>query len=200
MLKCLNKFLSVVFAVILGVSIAAHPISAEASEPGCPEYLNQTLRKLHSKEQVNLCAYYRSGAPILVVNTASHCGYTKQFKGLESLYQTYKDQGLVVLGFPSNTFKQEEDNEMGTATVCYQNYGVTFPMFEKVDVRGSSAHPLFTYLASKTKAPSWNFNKYLLLSSKPEIVHFGSNDDPLGGDLEAAIKKALPVAKSALAK
>jgi glutathione peroxidase len=165
--------------------------AAVAAEAACPDFLNQTLHKLHSKEQVNLCTYYRSGAPLLIVNTASHCGYTKQFKGLEALYQSYKGQGLVILGFPSNTFKQEEDNEMGTANVCYQNYGVTFPMFEKIDVRGSGTHPLFAYLASKTHAPSWNFNKYLLLGAAPEIKHFGSNEDPQGGDLEAAIKKAL---------
>jgi glutathione peroxidase len=193
MLKALTKTLSV-FLAIAATSVLW------AAEPQCPDFLNQSLRKLHSKEVVNLCSYYRSGAPLLVVNTASHCGYTKQFKGLEALYQAYKDQGLVILGFPSNTFKQEEDNEMGTATVCYENYGVTFPMFEKVDVRGSSAHPLFAYLASKTKAPAWNFNKYLLLTGKPEIVHFGSNEEPLAGDLEAAIKKALVAPTKAVAK
>lgn len=180
---------AVVFATLLA---AAVPVAAEsASATSCPDFLNQSLRKLHSKEVVNLCQFYKPGAPILIINTASHCGYTKQFKGLEALYQSYKDQGLVVLGFPSNSFKQEEDNEMGTATVCYQNYGVTFPMMEKVDVRGSSAHPLFAYLSNATKAPSWNFNKYLLTGDGKQIVHFGSNEEPQGGKLEAAIKKAL---------
>jgi glutathione peroxidase len=200
MVTRLIKLLSGGFSLVMSAFFLMYAASASAAEPSCPDFLNQTLRKLHSKEQVNVCTYYRSGAPLLVVNTASHCGYTKQFKGLEALYQAYKDQGLVILGFPSNTFKQEEDNEMGTATVCYENYGVTFPMFEKVDVRGSAAHPLFAYLSSKTKAPSWNFNKYLLLGDKPEIVHFGSNDEPLGGDLEAAIKKALSVPKAASVK
>ena len=78
---------------------------------------------------------------------------------------------------------------MGTATVCYQNYGVTFPMFEKIDVRGSSAHPLFAYLGGKTKSPTWNFNKYLVVGDGSTITHFGSNEEPMGGDLEAAIKK-----------
>lgn len=174
--------------------------SAYCEAPVCPDYLNQTLRKLHSKQQINLCSLYSPGAPILIVNTASHCGYTKQFKGLETLYQTYKDQGLVVLGFPSNTFKQEEDSEMGTATVCYENYGVTFPMFEKVDVRGNTAHPLFTYLGDKTKSPTWNFNKYLIAGDKLSITHYGSNEEPLGGDLEAAIKKALAAKKTAPTK
>lgn len=197
MIQRAGKFLTMFLSAAV-VCVAAQ--SAYCAEPACPEYLNQTLRKLHSKEQLNLCSFYRPGAPIVIVNTASHCGYTKQFKGLETLYQTYKDQGLVILGFPSNTFKQEEDNEMGTATVCYQNYGVTFPMFEKVDVRGSSAHPLFAYLGSKTKSPTWNFNKYLLAGDTPTISHFGSNDEPMGGDLEAAIKKALANAKTAPAK
>lgn len=188
MLKRVSVFLSSVILCVMAQS-------AYSAEQACPDYLNQTLRKLHSKQQMNLCSFYRPGATLLIVNTASHCGYTKQFKGLETLYQTYKDQGLVVLGFPSNTFKQEEDNEMGTATVCYENYGVTFPMFEKVDVRGSNAHPLFVYLGDKTKAPTWNFNKYLLAGDKPSLTHFGSNDEPLGGDLEAAIKKALAANK-----
>ncbi|MEY4590437.1 MAG: hypothetical protein RL497_2513 [Pseudomonadota bacterium] len=178
----------IILGVLTGVVFTGN---AYAAEPTCPDFLNQTLRKLHSKEQVNLCTFYRSGKPILIINTASHCGYTKQFKGLEALYQSYKDKGLVILGFPSNSFKQEEDKEMATATVCYQNYGVTFPMFEKVDVRGEGSHPLFTYLASKTQAPSWNFNKYLIQNGKPDVVHFGSNEQPQGGDLEAAIKKAL---------
>jgi glutathione peroxidase len=157
----------------------------------CPAFLNQTLRKLHSKERVNLCSFYKPGKPLVIVNTASHCGYTGQFKGLEALYQAYKDQHLVLLGFPSNTFKQEEDTEMGVANVCYKNYGVTFPMFEPVAVRGQAAHPLFTYLAEKTQAPSWNFNKYLIAGPQGEVTHFGSNASPLGDDLEAAIKKAL---------
>lgn len=187
MYKTMVKAAIVCAALWGGAVSAAEPSDAA----GCPDVLNQSVRKLHSKEVVNLCQFFKPGVPILIINTASHCAYTKQFKGLEALYLSYKDQGLVVLGFPSNSFKQEEDNEMGTATVCYQNYGVTFPMMEKVDVRGSSAHPLFAYLASATQAPSWNFNKYLLTGDGKQIVHFGSNDDPLGGKLEAAIKKAL---------
>ena len=169
-------------------------ISAQVFAEGtnqCPDFLNVTVRKLHSSEQINLCSLYSANKPLLIVNTASHCGYTKQFKGLEALYQAHKDQGLVVLGFPSNSFKQEEDNEMGTATICYQNYGVSFPMFEKIDVRGETAHPLFAYLASKTEAPSWNFNKYLILGKNAAVNHYGSNEEPQGGKLEKAIKKAL---------
>lgn len=187
MLKSLSQIVGL-FLILFTTNAMAADVG---SNPACPDFLNHSLRKLHSKEVVNLCTFYRSGAPLLIVNTASHCGYTKQFKGLEALYQSYKDQGLVVLGFPSNTFKQEEDNEMGTATVCYENYGVTFPMFEKIDVRGSSTHPLFAALAGKTESPSWNFNKYLVVGERADITHFGSNEDPQGGKLEAAIKKAI---------
>lgn len=187
MLKSLNQVIGTFLVFVTANAMAADT----PASPACPDFLNYSVRKLHSKEVVNLCTFYRSGAPLLIVNTASHCGYTKQFKGLEALYQNYKDQGLVVLGFPSNTFKQEEDNEMGTATVCYENYGVTFPMFEKVDVRGSGTHPLFAALAGKTESPSWNFNKYLVAGEKADVTHFGSNEDPQGGKLEAAIKKAI---------
>ncbi|HMW49626.1 MAG TPA: glutathione peroxidase, partial [Cellvibrionaceae bacterium] len=96
MIKPAIKYLGVFLSSVI---VYAQALSAYSAEPACPEYLNQTLRKLHSKDQLNLCSFYRPGAPILIVNTASHCGYTKQFKGLETLYQTYKDQGLVVLGF-----------------------------------------------------------------------------------------------------
>ncbi len=158
---------------------------------GCPAFLNFEARKLHSSEKINLCSLFKEGKPMLIVNTASHCGFTGQFKGLEALFQTYKTQGLVVVGFPSNSFKQEEASETATATICYQNYGVTFPMFETVDVKGDKAHPLFAYLASKTKAPSWNFNKYLISGKDSTVQQFGSSIAPQDSKLEAAIKAAL---------
>ncbi len=162
---------------------------AEDKQPKCPPQLDMTLRKLHSAESVNLCSFYHAHKPIVIVNTASHCGFTKQFSGLEALYQQYKEQGLVVLGFPSNSFNQEEASEEGTARVCFKNFGVTFPMFEHVDVKGATANPLFQYLAQKSEAPSWNFNKYLLLDG--QVQHFGSSTKPLGSKLEAAVKLSL---------
>jgi glutathione peroxidase len=151
----------------------------------CPKELDVTMRQLHSTKTVNVCDFYKKGGPILIVNTASHCGFTKQFKDLEALYQKHKEAGLVILGFPSNSFNQEEKSEEGTANVCYKNYGVTFPMFEPVDVKGDSAHPIFQYLAKNSQEPAWNFNKYLLLNGKVE--HFGSKILPSDPNLEQQI-------------
>lgn len=173
---------------ILSCILFLLPASALA-ETACPDFLNTELRRLHSQETVNLCTYYRAGKPLLIVNTASHCGFTKQFGGLESLYKKYQDQGLVVLGFPSNSFNQEEQSEEGTARVCYKNFGVTFPMFEHVDVKGSGVHPLFAYLSKASEAPSWNFNKYLVEGS--EVTHFGSRVAPENSELEKKISKSL---------
>lgn len=155
----------------------------------CPSAFDVSMRKLHSKESVNLCEYLRSKGPVLIVNTASHCGYTKQFSGLEALYQKYKDRGLMILGFPSNSFNQEEASEEGTARVCFENFGVSFPMFEHVDVKGETGHGVFQYLADKSEAPSWNFNKYLLTGET--VIHYPSSATPEGSELEQAILKAL---------
>lgn len=161
----------------------------KAESPQCPNFLNTELRKLHSNQTINLCSLYQAGKPLLIVNTASHCGFTKQFSGLEKLHQKYKDRGLVVLGFPSDSFNQEEKSEEGTARVCYKNYGVTFPMFEHVDVKGKGAHPLFAHLAKTTEEPSWNFNKYLVNGG--QVYHFGSRIAPQDSELEKQIISAL---------
>jgi glutathione peroxidase len=180
---------------ILIAAVLSFGAAHASSEPtSCPDYLNTDMRRLHSQETVNLCDFYKAGKPMVIVNTASHCGFTKQFGGLEKLHQKYKDEGLVVLGFPSNSFNQEEKSEEGTARVCYKNYGVTFAMFEHVDVKGKDAHPLFVYLAQQTEAPSWNFNKYLLDDGK--VQHFGSRVAPEGSELEEAISQALSPEKS----
>ncbi len=118
-------------------------------------------------ENVSLESY--SGKVVLIVNTASHCGFTPQYRGLEALYQTYKSRGLVILGFPCNQFGQQEPgDDQAIASFCELNYGVSFPMFAKVDVNGENAHPLFEYLKSAapgilgSKAIKWNFSKFLI--------------------------------------
>ncbi len=156
----------------------------------CPEFLNHSFRKLHSSEDINLCTLY-TGGPLLIVNTASHCGFTPQFKGLEALYQKYKNQGLHIVGFASNDFKQAAKNEKKAAEICYQNFGVSFTMLAQTNVRGKKANPVFQYLASLTHKPSWNFNKYLILPQQNQIVKFGSRTQPLDSPLENAIKHAV---------
>lgn len=147
-------------------------------------------------ETIKLEAY--KGKTLLIVNTASKCGFTKQYEGLQALYTTYEDQGLVILGFPSNDFmKQEPGSNEDIAVFCQVNYGVTFPMFEKIAVKGDEQHPLYTWLTSKELHPdfggkiSWNFNKFLI-SPEGEIVNrYGSRTKPDDKKLVAAIEKSL---------
>ncbi|MDX1723002.1 MAG: glutathione peroxidase [Pseudomonas sp.] len=137
------------------------------------------------------------GKAVLVVNTASKCGFTPQYKGLENLWQQYKDKGLVVLGFPCNQFgKQEPGNEGAISEFCELNFGVSFPLFTKVDVNGSDAHPLFVKL--KKKAPGllgsqgvkWNFTKFLISADGKQIKRFAPTTKPedLTAEIEALLK------------
>lgn len=162
---------------------------SNTTSKGCPAWMNGKLDKLHSNKQVDLCALLK-GSPVLVVNTASHCGFTGQFKGLEALHQRYQQEGLVVVGFPSDDFNQEANSSDEIAEVCYKNYGVSFTMTEPVNVRGQQAIPLFRYLAEKTRTPSWNFNKYLL-SPDGNVWHFPSTISPNSEELTRQIDKLL---------
>jgi len=156
----------------------------------CPSYLDHDLRKLHSSDTVNLCQV-TGGRPALIVNTASHCGYTPQFKQLEAMYRKYHEQGLTVVGFASDDFRQEANDEEKAAEVCYVNYGVTFTMLAPTHVRGDEANPIFRELAQQTKAPGWNFNKYLVDQSGKVVRHFGSNTAPDDPELVQAIETVL---------
>lgn len=136
------------------------------------------------------------GKVLLVVNTASKCGFTPQYKGLEALYKKHKDKGLVVLGFPSNQFgAQEPGPDSEIAEFCEMNYGVTFPMFSKIDVNGDAAHPLYKYLTSTKKgllgseAIKWNFTKFLVGRDGQVIKRYAPTDKPesLKKDIEAAL-------------
>jgi len=136
------------------------------------------------------------GKVLLIVNTASECGFTPQYKGLQELYTKYRDDGLEILGFPCNQFgAQEPGDEANIADFCEVNYGVTFPMFAKVDVNGDDAHPLFRYLCKEapgilgTKSIKWNFTKFLVDREGSVVTRYASTDTP--EDLEKEIKKYL---------
>jgi len=170
-------------ALLCGAAIADEPAQ-------CPDWMKYKLGKLHSSDTLDLCAL-SAGKPVLIVNTASHCGYTRQFTGLEALHQRYRDRGLVVIGFPSNSFNQEARSAEKTAEVCYKNYGVTFAMTEAVPVRGAQAHPVFRHLSNASEEPGWNFNKFLVSADGLQVQHFGSGVEPESSALRAAIEQAL---------
>lgn len=158
----------------------------------CSDALNFEVRPLNSKTPVKLCDVYQNKV-ILIVNTASQCGYTPQYEGLETLYKKYKDKGLVILGFPSNDFGgQEPDSEDKIQTFCRSTYGIEFPMFEKVGASEKNAHPLFKALAAKTgEFPQWNFHKYLINRQGDVIQSFPSKVKPESEELIKAIEKLL---------
>jgi len=163
--------------LILIVSMLLFSASASAAE-ACSDLLNYKMNKLRSTQTVDFCEAFQ-GKVILAVNTASNCGYTPQFKGLETLYQKYKDKGLVIIGFPSNDFNQEFDAAEKTANVCYINYGVTFPVMEKSVVTGDSANKFFQKLIKFSgKEPQWNFYKYLIGQDGSFVEAFASNVTP----------------------
>ena len=156
------------------------------------ELLNQDFRRLASTEEVNLCEAYE-GKVLLIVNTASKCGNTPQYDGLEKLYDQYGDEGLVVLGFPSNDFMgQEPGSEETIEEFCRLTYGVEFPMFEKTSVKKQNAHPFYTALAESAGTyPTWNFHKYLISRDGELIREFSPRTQPYDPNLVGAVELAL---------
>ena len=154
--------------------------------------LDQDFRRLASTEEVNLCEAY-TGEVVLVVNTASKCGNTPQYDGLEKLYEQYGTEGLVVLGFPSNDFMgQEPGTEEKIEEFCRLTYGVKFPMFEKTSVKKGKAHPFYVALADSAGTyPTWNFHKYLIGRDGKFITAFSPRTQPYDEDVVAAIELAL---------
>lgn len=154
--------------------------------------LDRSFRPLAGKQAVNLRSQY-GGEVLLLVNTASKCGFTPQFEALEGLHAKYKDQGFAVLGFPSGDFKaQEFEDEKQIQEFCTLTYGVKFPMFEKVHVVGEQATPLYRDLAAKAgEAPKWNFHKYLIGRDGKLIASYGSKVKPDDPSVVAAIEAAL---------
>lgn len=157
----------------------------------CPASLDFQMRPLASDRTESLCERY-AGKVLLVVNTASRCGFTPQYEGLEALYDRYRERGLVVLGFPSNDFPQEPGSEKDIQNFCRLNHGVRFPMYEKIAVSGPDAHPFYRRLAARGAGyPEWNFNKYLLDRKGVVVARFPSRTRPDDPELIAAIEKLL---------
>lgn len=161
-----------------------------AASPACPALLQHTFLRLQDEKPQALCQY--AGRVLLVVNTASYCGFTPQYKGLEALYARYKDQGLVVLGFPSNDFSQETGNNQQIADFCENTFGVKFPMFAKTSVTGAQASPFFKQLAAQSgQKPRWNFYKYLIGRDGRLVGSYGSMTGPEDRALLKEIEKQL---------
>jgi glutathione peroxidase len=163
-----------------------------SSAEACPEALSFKFRKLGGKETVNLCKEYK-GKVVMIVNTASKCGFTPQYEGLESLYRKYKDRGFVILGFPSNDFgRQEPGTEKQIADFCKLTYGVEFPMFEKTRVAKRNADPIYQTLGRIAgEFPEWNFHKYIINREGKLIASFASRIKPQSDTVVGTITKLL---------
>jgi len=170
--------------------VLATAVSAEEPTTACPANLNHTLLRLQDEKPQSLCQY--TGKVILAVNTASYCGFTPQYKGLEALHEKYKSAGLVVLGFPSNDFAQEKGSNKDIADFCENTFGVKFPMFAASSVKGDQANPFFKQLVAQgAPAPKWNFYKYLIGRDAKLVDSYSSMTTPDSRSLITAIEKSL---------
>jgi glutathione peroxidase len=184
-------FCVLVLAILMATpSFAVQPI-APLPATACPALLQHQFPKLQDESPQNLCQY--AGKVILVVNTASYCGFTSQYEGLEALFARFEKRGLVVLGFPSNDFgRQEPGSSKEIADFCFNTYGVKFPMFAKSVVSGPKKTTFYAALEKATgKSPQWNFHKYLIDRSGRVIASFPSDMDPLNPKLLATLERAL---------
>jgi len=170
----------------------AHAQQPASTAPAstCPAALQHTFPRLQDEKPQSLCQY--SGKVLLVVNTASYCGFTGQYKGLEALHAKYQNKGLVVLGFPSNDFAQESGSNQEIAAFCENTYGVRFPMFAKSSVKGPQANAFYQQLAQQAgESPRWNFHKYLLGRDGKVVDSYSSLTAPDSRTLVRAIEEQL---------
>lgn len=174
---------------LVGLFVLA--LAGPASAADCPPLLRHDFKRLQDGQAMPLCQY--AGQVVLVVNTASYCGFTKQYDGLEKLYARLKGRGLVVLGFPSNDFgEQEPGNDQEIADFCRLTYGVQFPMVSKSVVKGAGANPFYKQLAEITGSrPKWNFHKYLIDRSGKQVVAFSTQTEPDDRAMLAKIEEFL---------
>jgi len=187
-----NIFLLILIAMISGCR--TQPIEKETTM-NKEDIFNIEITTING-EKLKMAEY--KGKTILIVNTASKCGYTKQYDGLQKLYEKYKDQGFIILGFPANNFLwQEPGSNKEIQTFCKLNYGVSFPMFEKIAVKGKEICPLYEYLTNKTTNPdfggkiTWNFNKFLIAKDGTIANRFASGDKPESDKIITAIEAEL---------
>ena len=186
-----NIFYPIFFGVLFLTAVCA----PQLKEVPVTEFYDITASTI-TGETITLSKY--KGKVLLIVNTASKCGFTYQYDGLQELHEKYEEKGLVVLGFPSNNFLgQEPGTNEEIQTFCRLNYGVTFPMFEKISVKGDNQHPLYIYLTSKQTNPefggriTWNFNKFLISRTGKIVDRFSSRTKPQDEKLIAAIEAEL---------
>ncbi len=173
-------------AALIALSL---PLAAQAERRPPMSLHELTAAKLDGHPQA-LSAY--RGKVVLVVNVASECGYTPQYAGLERLYQAMKGRGVEILGFPCNQFGgQEPGGAEQIQAFCQKNYGVTFPLFAKVDVKGASQSPVYAFLTADKGVPKWNFHKYLVGKDGQVLQAFPSSVEPEGPELKAALEAAL---------
>jgi glutathione peroxidase len=184
-----TRRLALAAAVALPWAVGPNPARAQA--PSCPALLNHRFNRLQDEAPQSLCQY--AGRVLLVVNTASQCGYTPQYEGLERLHARFAERGLLVMGFPANNFgAQETGSNAQIAAFCFNTFGVRFPMFAKSDVVGPQANALHRELTRLTgQAPRWNFHKYLIDRRGSGVQSFASDVAPDSPALLAAIERLL---------
>ncbi|HEX4855678.1 MAG TPA: glutathione peroxidase [Limnobacter sp.] len=176
--------------MLMGTAQAAGNGSANSSSQ-CPALLNHDFPRLQDEKNISLCSF--KGQVLLVVNTASFCGFTDQYRELEQLQSQYKARGFNVLGFPSNDFgNQEPKSNKEIAAFCNNTFGVQFPMFSKSTVKGEKANPFYRQLAQATgEQPGWNFHKYLISREGKVLSTFKSGVSPTSPEITQAIRRAL---------
>jgi glutathione peroxidase len=186
-----TQFYRMTFTALLLVVLMWLFWPKEAVAMNCSKTLSHTFLRLQDEAPQNLCQY--QGKVVLIVNTASYCGFTSQYDGLEKLYSQYKDKGLVILGFPSNDFgKQEPGSNKEIADFCHNTYGVKFPMFAKSSVTGPNVNPLFKHLIEQTGTkPRWNFYKYLVDRQGNVVDAYSSITSPSSTKIVAQLEKLL---------
>ena len=187
--------IAVLTVCIFLASLVCAADDAKKASDSVPAALNFTMKSLDGQD-VNLAKY--QGKVILMVNTASKCGYTPQYKDLEALYKKYQDKGLVILGFPANDFgHQEPGTNEQIATFCHDNYDVTFDMFSKISVKGAEKAPLYQYLTEEKTDPKfpgevkWNFEKFLIGKDGTIVARYRSKVTPMSDEVVKAVEAEL---------